>query len=101
MPQEATRSDTSPAPGLTNGTSSTPASPGWLPVFTKAFTCTPPGFLHFQAFDCLRMDIPDGGLVAVRTHPSQHGVHRRRDHRVSPPGLPGMDVGEVDLHLEH
>jgi hypothetical protein len=46
-------------------------------------------------------DIPYDGLVAVRTHPRHHGVHRRLDHRVSPPELPGMDVGEVGLHLEH
>jgi hypothetical protein len=64
MPQEATRSDTSPAPGLTNGTSSTPASPGWLPVFTKAFTRTPPGFLLLQAFDCLRIYPTADGVAA-------------------------------------
>src|SRR5829696_4232513 len=46
-------------------------------------------------------DILDGGLVTVTTQSGHNGIHRRRDHRVPPPGLPGMNVGEMGLHLEH
>src|ERR687893_1595834 len=43
-PQEATRSKTSPGPGSTTGTSTTPAFPGSEPVLTKAFIHLPPEF---------------------------------------------------------